>query len=466
MPFIRKIAYTKSFSFITGLALAVSLVRGANQEHQADVINSIYAEALVHGTAMDNLTQLVTQYPGRLSGSENLQGSISWAETTLQGLKLDRIVQQPVMVPHWVRGKAEQFSFTTEDLVTALNGVALGGSSATPDNGLDAAVIEVSSYVELQALGAKANGKIIFINGGINPTTYLTMEGYGHAVIARTRGPATAGSLGAVATLVRSMTLARDDVPHTGATLFPPGSKRIPAAALSMVSADRLHDALLKDPNLKLHIAIHAQTLPDTASANVIAEIKGSEFPNQVIVVGGHLDSWDISPGAHDDGTGIVQSIEVLRIFKALGIKPRHTLRCVLFVNEENGSAGANAYATAARQATERHIFALETDTGGFDPKGFNLSNTNKDAASRAQKWMPLLKSHGISFIATGGAGADVSPLATLGAVVGEIRPDSQRYFDYHHSIKDTLDHVNARELELGAAGLASLIWLEDTEGL
>jgi len=455
----------KSFVLSSVACLAFSSTY-ADQVEQAKVIDHIYTEALVNGVAIDNLNYLVKHYPGRLSGSDNLQGAISWGVSTLKGLHIDNVYEQPVNVPHWVRGEKENFSFTSEGVTTSLNGLALGGSSATPEAGIEAEVIEVSAYSEIATLGASAKGKIIFINRGIDPSTQLTMTGYSNAVIGRSRGPAASASQGAVATLVRSMTLAKDDIPHTGATMFPPGTKHIPAAALSYLSADRLHEALAKNPHLKVHVAIHAQTLPDRASANVIGEIEGSEFPNQIIVVGGHLDSWDIAPGANDDGTGIVQSIEVLRIFKALGIKPRHTLRCVLFVNEENGSAGANQYATLARKSSERNIFALETDAGGFDPKGFNLSNTNKDAATRAQKWVPLLAAHEISFITTGGAGADVAPLAPLGAIVGELRPDSQRYFDYHHSIKDTLDNVNARELELGAAALASLIWLEDSEGL
>jgi hypothetical protein len=456
----------KSTSLLCVIALGISSIAKADQASQSKVVDSIYTEALVNGAAMDNLNTLVKHYPGRLSGSDNLQGAIMWGVSTLKALNIDNVYEQPVNVPHWIRGNPETFHIISNGVTTLLNGLALGGSASTPEDGLDAEVIEVSEFSEIAKLGSEAKGKIIFINHGINPSTQLTMTGYAHAVIGRSRGPAASASLGAVATLVRSMTLAKDEVPHTGATMFPPGVKHIPAAALSYLSADRLHEALIKDPHLKVHVAIHAQTLPDRASANVIGEIRGSEFPNQIIVVGGHLDSWDIAPGANDDGTGIVQSIEVLRLFKSLGLKPRHTIRCVLFVNEENGSAGANQYAAVARKSSERNIFAVESDAGGFDPKGFNLSNTNKDAANKAQKWLPLLSPHEISFIVEGGAGADVTPLAPLGTIVGELRPDSQRYFDYHHSVKDTLDNVNPRELELGAAALASLVWLEDSEGL
>jgi Zn-dependent M28 family amino/carboxypeptidase len=461
-----KITLFKAIQFFAIFSLSISLLHASSDISKTDLIDSIYTDALLHGTAMDNLNQLVEKYPGRLSGSNALEGAVRWAGSTLETLNLDRVHKQFVMVPHWVRGSKEQFSYTTHNNVFSLNGVALGGSSATPPEGLDAEIIEVSSFLDLERIGSQAKGKIIFINHGVDQKTYLTMQAYADALIGRTRGPAKSSALGSVATLVRSMTLDKDDVPHTGATLFPPGINRIPAAALGYVSADNLHKALIQDPHLKVHIAIHSETLPDSPSSNVIGEIKGSEFPNQIIVVGGHLDCWDIAPGAHDDGAGIAQSIEVLRIFKSLGLRPKHTIRCVLFVNEENGSAGATAYAAEARNSNERNIFAIETDAGGFDPKGFNLSNTNKDAASRAQRWLPFLTSHGITFIVDGGAGADVSPLGPLGTIVGELRPDSQRYFDYHHTVKDTLDHVNPRELELGAAALASLIWLEDTDSL
>jgi Zn-dependent M28 family amino/carboxypeptidase len=201
-------------------------------------------------------------------------------------------------------------------------------------------------------------------------------------------------------------------------------------------------------------------------SQDTFGEIKGTEFPDQVIEVGGHLDSWDIAPGAHDDGAGVVQSIEVLRLFKALGIRPRHTIRCILFVNEENGSRGSAAYATYVKGSPERHLLALETDNGGFQPRGFHLGNLAHDAGTKAARWKPLFEPYAISDISEGSGGADVSPLLVLGIPVGQLIPDSQRYFDYHHTKIDTLDKVNARELHLGAATLASLIWLVDQEGL
>ncbi|HEY0944978.1 MAG TPA: M20/M25/M40 family metallo-hydrolase, partial [Opitutaceae bacterium] len=289
---------------------------------------------------------------------------------------------------------------------------------------------------------------------------------YGRAGDQRNRGPAAAARLGAVAAAVRSLTHALDDVPHTGNTGFPPDVTPIPAIALSTRAAEILAEALAAEPDLKLTITTHCRTLPDAPSHNVIGELRGTEFPDEVILVGGHLDSWDVAPGAHDDGAGVVQSIEVLRLFRTLGLKPRHTLRCVLFTNEENGLRGATAYATQAKAAGEKHVFAVETDTGGFAPRGFTLGSTQGDAHERAARWRPLLEPYGLHVFAKGGGGADVTPLLLQGTTVSNLVPDSQRYFDYHHTTADGISAVNKRELELGAAALAALIYLVDTHGL
>lgn len=434
----------------------------------ASQLRGIYTEALVHGTAYEHLSELVSRYPGRLSGSTALDGAVDWAARILGGMGLDQVALQAVAVPHWERGEPEKV-----DLIgphgppTPLAALALGGSGATPDGGLSAEVVTVRSLPELAALGrAGVEGRIVFFDRPMDPATVIPATAYGAAGDQRNRGPAAAAAQGAVAALVRSLTHAHDDVPHTGQTVFAPGNPPIPAAALSPQAADRLEAALAADPHARVHLELHCRRLPDVPSANVIGEIRGREFPNQILVVGGHLDSWDIAPGAHDDGSGVVQSIEVLRIFSALGIKPRHTLRCVLFVNEENGLHGGTAYAAAVRAAPGRHLFAVETDNGGFQPRGFSVGSTQGDAAGRAAKWLPLFEPYGITFFRAGAAGADVSPLLLQGVTVAELTPDSQRYFDLHHTRRDGLDQVNPRELELGAAALASLLWLVDVQGL
>jgi carboxypeptidase Q len=440
----------------------------ATAASDAAMLRRIYTEALVNGKAYSNLQALVSNFPGRLSGSKKLDGAIGWGQDVLGSMGLDRVFTQDVMVPHWERGPKESVLLKpSQGDATPLTAVALGGSVPSPDDGVTAEVVEVKSLDELTTLGReKLTGKIVFFNRPMDPSVINPGPAYGGAGDQRNRGPGVAATFGAVGALTRSLTHALDDIPHTGATNYVPNQPKIPAAALSTLAANQLSAALAADPHLKIEIKIHSHWFPDAPSHNVIGEIRGSEFPDQVIIVGGHLDSWDIAPGAHDDGSGIVQSIEVLRVFKALGIKPRHTLRCVLFVNEENGLAGATAYATAARASSDRHIFAVETDNGGFQPDGFSLGSTQGDAHLRAARWLPLFAPYGIYAFKKGSAGSDVSPLLALGVTVGELTPDSQRYFDIHHTTADSIDKVNPRELHLGAAALASLIWLVDTHGL
>ena len=431
-------------------------------------LHQIFTEALSHGAAFENLRALVTLAPGRLAGSPALDRAVAWGTQTLTALKLDRVYQQDVMVPHWERGAKESVLLLPPDgakgEAVALNAVALGGS--VPGDVL-AEVVEVKSLDELEKLGReKLAGKIVFFNRPMDPASVNPGPAYGGAGDQRNRGPGVAATFGAVAALSRSLTQAQNDLPHTGATNYIPGQPKIPAAALSTLAADRLSAALAANPHSHVQIQIHSKWFDDAPSHNVIGEIRGTELPNEIILVGGHLDSWDIAPGAHDDGAGIVQSIEVLRIFRALGLKPRHTLRCVLFVNEENGTRGAIAYASAASDLKEKHLFAVETDNGGFQPHGFTLGSTQGDAADRARRWLPLFQPYGIFEFRNGAAGTDVSPLLIQGVTVGEMTPDSQRYFDIHHTTEDSLDKVNPRELHIGAASLASLIWLVDTQGL
>lgn len=447
--------------------IPVLAVLASAQTEQATV-DRFFAEALAHGQAYENLRVLTAEHPGRLAGSKSLEGAVVWAQQTLGALPLDRVYTQDVMVPHWERGAPESVALLdARGKSQPLAAAALGNSGATPADGLTAGVVEVKSLAEVRALGrTQLAGKIVFFNRPMDPATFRGMTAYGEAGDQRNQGPAAAAACGAVAVLTRSLTHALDDVPHTGNTRFPPAATAIPAAALSTRAADRLSAALAADPHTRVRVSIHARTLPDAPSYNVIGEIHGSEFPNEVIVVGGHLDSWDITPGAHDNGAGVVQSIEVLRLFRALGLKPRHTLRCVLFTNEENGLRGAVRYAELARREPGRHIFAVESDNGGFAPNGFNLGSTQGDAHLRAARWRGLFEPWGLWNFTKGTGGADIGPLMLAGVTIAGLTPDSQRYFDYHHTAIDTIDKVNPRELHLGAAALAALVWLVDTQGL
>lgn len=439
---------------------------------EEDAIRRIFGEALAHGQAYENLRTLVAQSPGRLAGSKSLERAVVWAEQTLNRLGVDRVYKQDVMVPHWERGAKETVIMTSAAGATPLSAVALGGSVPTPGNGLVAEVTEVKSLDELATLSRdKIEGKIIFFNRPMDPTLVSTGPAYVGAGDQRNRGPGLAAKYGAAGALVRSLTLLHDDTPHTGATNYIPDQPKIPAATLSLVAADQLSAALAtaakNGGSVRVAMKINSKWFDPAPSHNVIGEIRGHESPEQVILVGGHLDSWDIAPGAHDDGTGVVQSIEVLRLFHTLGFKPRHTIRCVLFTNEENGTAGSIAYAGRVKEQGEKHLLAVETDSGGFQPRGFNLGSTQGEVHERANaKWLPLLEPYGILTFKKGTGGTDVGPLMALGATVSGLTPDSQRYFDIHHTANDTFDKVNARELHLGAASIAALIWLYDQQGL
>lgn len=434
----------------------------------AATIDRLFAEALAHGRAYEHLRTLVAENPGRLAGTPALARTADWSEQLLLGLHLDRVYRQQVLVPHWERGAADTVHLLTGDAAPVpLAALALGGCGASPAGGFVAEVIEVQSLDELAARGsAQVAGKIVFFNRPIDPTVFLPGAGYRGAADQRNRGPAAAAKLGALGALTRSLTLARDDAPHAGSTTFPAEVPPIPAAALSTLAADRLAAALATDPHLRVRLDVQARSFPDAVSHNVIGEIRGTEFPDEIIVVGAHLDSWDNTPGAHDDGAGVVQCLEVLRLFQTLGLKPRHTLRCVLFTNEENGLRGAAAYAEAAKASAERHLFAVESDTGGFAPAVFSIGAASGEPHRRLARWRPLLERWGIWNFRAGRGGGDVDPLRELGAVVADLAPDSQRYFDFHHAATDRLEAVNPRELQLGAAALAALVWLVDTEGL
>ena len=376
---------------------------------------------------------------------------------------------QPVLVPKWVRGPKEFALIETEPGVTFNVPItALGGSVATPSVGLKAEVVEVQNFEELAALGReKIDGKIVFFNRPMEADLISTFSAYGGCVNQRYDGAREASQYGAIGVIVRSMSLRMDDYPHTGAMSYgdQPISKRIPAAAISTNAAEKLSNLLKIAPKLKFLFRQQCKQYDDVLSYNVIGEITGSEYPDEIILVGGHLDSWDVGDGAHDDGAGCVQSMEVLRLFQQLDCKPKRTLRVVLFMNEENGLRGGRKYAEMAALKGETHIFALESDAGGFTPRGFNFDLPDHEFA-QIRSWEPLFKPYLIHYFEKGGSGADIGPLKTKTNVLAGLRPDSQRYFDHHHAATDTFDAVNKRELELGAATLTSLIYLYDTYGL
>ena len=439
-----------------------------SQNEDEKQIKAIYDKALTNGKAYDWLNHLSNQIGGRLSGSVQAQQAVDYTKAQLELLGLDKVWLQPVMVPKWVRGIPE-FAYleTKPGLTTNVPICALGGSVATPDGGLKASVVEVQGIEDLEKLGKEAiQGKIVFYNRPMDPTKINTFSAYASCADQRYSGAAEASKYGAVGVIVRSLNLRLDDYPHTGSMAYGniPVNQRIPAAAISTKGAELLSTTLKLNPDAKFYFKQNCKQLDDVMSYNVIGEITGSIYPDEIMLVGGHLDSWDLGDGSHDDGAGCVQSMDVLRLLKETGYKPKRTLRVVLFMNEENGLRGGKEYAKVAQSKKEKHIFALESDSGGFTPRGFSI-DADPENLKQIQGWRSLFEPYLIHLFQEGGSGADIGPLKNDGIVLAGLRPDSQRYFDHHHAENDTFEHVNKRELELGAATMASLVYLIDKYG-
>lgn len=440
---------------------------GYAQEDEA-VLKSIYSTSLTNGMSYHWLDYLANKIGGRLSGSKNAELAVNYTKAELEKLGLDKVWLQPVMVPKWERGEKEKAFFEVNGFTKEVNICALGGSIATPKDGLSAQVIEVQGLDELATLGKEnIEGKIVFFNRPMQADLISTFNAYGGCVDQRYAGAMEAGKYGAVGVIVRSMNLRQDNYPHTGSMSYGdlPVEQRIPSAAISTNDANELSDTLKKNKMLTFYFKQSCKQFDDVLSYNVIGEITGSEFPNEYIIVGGHLDSWDLGDGAHDDGAGVVQSMDVLRLLKASGIKPKRSIRVVLFMNEENGLRGATEYARVAKENNENHIFALESDAGGFTPRGFSFA-ANDTNFNQVLSWKALFKPYLIHYFEKGGSGADVGPLKSETNVLAGLRPDSQRYFDHHHASNDTFEHVNKRELELGAATMTALVYLFDKYGI
>lgn len=447
--------------FTTIFALQALLVFSQEQEK---TIRQIYDNALSKSKCYGWLDHLSNKIGARLSGSAGAEKAIQYTKAQLETLGLDRVYLQEVMVPHWVRGEKESAYIQAGKEKTSVPICALGGSVATPKNGIAAQVIEVQHLDELAQLGAeKLKGKIVFYNRPFETGNIEAFVSYGHAVDQRYLGAREASKYGAVGTIVRSMNFRLDDFPHTGAQSYGdiPVSQYIPTAAISTNGAELLSKKLKENPKLTFWFKQSCETLPEVLSYNVIGEIKGSEHPENVMIVGGHLDSWDLADGAHDDGAGVVQSMEVLHLFKKIGYRPKNTIRVVLFMNEENGGRGGEKYQAAAQVNNENHIFAMESDSGGFSPRGFSFEGDD-EAMKKAMNFKSLFEPYQLHIFEKGHTGSDIAPLTGKQLLKAGLRPDSQRYFDYHHAATDTFDAINKRELELGAAAMTSLIYLMD----
>lgn len=439
-----------------------------SQGNDQKMLSDIYKISLTDSNCYSWLDYLSNQIGSRMSGSVGAEKGVKYTKQQLETLGLDRVYLQEVMVPKWVRGEKETAFILDSKAKTAIPICALGGSVATAKTGLTAEIIEVQGIKEMEALGAdKIKGKIVFYNRPFEATNINAFTSYGGCVDQRFYGAEKAAKMGAVGTIVRSMGFRLDDFPHTGMQSYGdlPKDKYIPTAAISTNGANLLSKKLKTNSTLKFFMKLSCETHEDVLSYNVIGEIKGSEHPEKIMIVGGHLDSWDLADGSHDDGAGVVQSMAVLELFKKLNYKPKNTIRAVLFMNEEFGGKGGRKYAELSMDNKENHIFALESDCGGFSPRGFQLEC---DAANfqKLNNWKYLFEPYMIHSFTLGHPGSDVNHLKSDKIVKAGLKPDSQRYFDYHHAANDTFDAVNKRELELGAASMASLIYLFDQYGI
>lgn len=450
------------------LAAFIPMLASAQSNADSVYIKKISDEIMRNGKAHDLLRELTKGIGGRLAGSVQYTKAVQWGEASLKKLGADKVFLQECMMPNWKRGGKDQAAVVIQNgkkTNRSLDVLALGNSLGTGGKPLVAEVIAVQDFDEMEAKKDQVKGKIVYFNNKFNPTNIQTFKSYGEAGQYRRSGPSRAAKYGAVGVMIRSLTEATDNNPHTGTTGYDEAYPKIPAIALGNEDADFIWSTT-RNSSIKVSMTTNGSFGPDVAGHSVVAELTGTQFPNEYITVGGHLDSWDVNEGAHDDGAGIVQTIEIMRALKALGYKPKRTLRFVLFANEENGMRGGNKYAEEAKKNNEKHVFALESDAGGFTPRGFGFT-VSPAQLTKVQSWLPLLKPYGTDFLQAGGGGADIGPLnRTFGTPIAGLMPDSQRYFDIHHARSDVFENVNKRELNLGAVNMAALIYLVDQYGL
>jgi len=433
----------------------------AEVEAYRPAVTALIREALANGQAYTKLVSLCETAPHRLSGSPGAAAAVEWVRNALVADGMENVRLDPCMVRHWVRGDVEELVVVAPPELAGESFpiLALGGSVGTGELGVTAELVEVTSWEQLDRLGGAVAGKFVFFNRPMDASLISTGAAYGGAVDQRGRGASAAARLGGVGAIVRSMTTRLDDFPHTGAMGYAEGVPKVPTAAVSTLGAERLSLLLRSGAKVSVRLRLDCRTLPDAPSANVLGELVGSELPDEVVVIGGHLDAWDVGQGAHDDGGGVCQSLEALRLIKATGMKPRRTIRAVAFMNEENGGRGADAYYEHHLSAMDKHVLAIESDSGSFTPRGFSASAQGA-AFERLADIASLLSETGITWLRPGSGGADVDAMRASGVTVMGYSCDGQRYFDLHHSERDTIDQVSPREINLSAACLAAMAYV------
>jgi len=466
--FKKSVLRTASIFLIALLSSSLYFLHGQKQDKNhpyLEIAGKILEKGLREEKAFPLLEKLTSIGP-RLTGSAQAASAVELMRQEMQALGLVKVHLEPTRVERWVRGKTEKAKIISSiGGTTPLSICALGGSIPTPEKGITAQVLEVKSFEELNKLKEKAKGKIIFFNRTMDRALIDSFQAYGQAAEQRVRGAAQAARAGGVAALVRSLTLRDDDFPHTGLMNYEPSVRPIPAASVSTKGANLLSELLRKDPSLNIQLKLDCRELSPVESNNVVGQISGSEKPDEIILLGGHLDSWDLGSGAHDDGAGCVQSIEALRLIKELGIKPKRTIRAVMFMNEEFGGSGGRDYARSQARKEEIHLAAIESDRGGFSPLGFGIGGSSQ-AVKSLQRWEYLFELLGTFWLKEGGGGVDIAPLAQEGTILISLVPESHKYFDFHHSAKDVLDAVHPRELELGAIAMAIFAYVMAQEGV
>lgn len=451
-----------------GVILVFFLCIGWQAAAQEDSLRlrALYDAALTRGKAYLNLYALCKEAPGRLSGSPAAEKAVQLTARQLKEAGADSVWLQPVMVPKWTRGEVEKLSAEVDGKTLVFQACALGNSVGTKGV-LKAKVVMVPNLDALKTMPrAAVEGRIVFFYQAPDPKHVDTFHAYGGCAGSRLYGADAAAEKGAVAVVLHSLTLAQHGHAHTGTLIYKQMAKAIPGMALSPIAAKALRTALTSHPDLELHMEMDCKNHGMVPSFNVIGERYGREKPDEWVVVGGHLDSWDNGEGAHDDGAGVVHAIETIHLFHTLKLRPRRSVRAVLFMNEENGAYGAYAYAEFAKR--QKHVFALESDRGGFTPRGFTIESDTpegKKALAKMQSWAPLFAPYLIHILSSGGSGVDVGKMRGQGCVLGGFIPDSQRYFDHHHAPTDAFESVHKRELELGSAAIASLVWLVAEHG-
>lgn len=438
-------------------------ISASAQNPDSLIIRSIYDEALEEGECYENLRSLCKDIGARLTGSAEAEMAVVWGKQLLESYGFETRLQE-TPIPHWERGTLESCWYITEDgVIHKVKLLALGGSVGS-DGLMSGEAIEARDLEHVKELGeaGKLQDKIVFINRPFDQKLINTFKAYGACWPIRGGGTREAARYGAKAVLIRSLATPLDNHPHTGGMYYYDNEPMIPGAALSTLAAEELHVAL-EAGSVEIRLEMDCRIYPDGISHNVIGEIKGSEFPDEIITIGGHLDSWDVGEGAHDDGAGMMHCIEAMRILKDRDIKLKRTLRVVLYMNEENGAYGAKTYAQKAIDAGENHVFALESDGGGHTPRGFGMDGP-VERLELMQSFAELLAPYDLRDLEVGYGGVDINKLKEHYpdiALIG-FKPDSQRYFNFHHSESDVFENVNKRELELGAASVASIVYLMD----